>query len=187
MKDTFLKNEFWMLSVQGAFQRAGVYESNILENEFIRHAFRKGLRDYIENDLLEEYKFGVTEKKHLLNIQAFKSHAEIIGNGILKDNTFKYGIAQKLLNLYLKYLWVSGEIVEPVHFPVDARIQKALNMGKDFYPWTKMTTEEEYMKVINKANSIIIGTDLNWKGKFPEEIKSIAELELYLFSVETDY
>jgi len=62
MKDTFLKNEFWMLSIQGAFQRAGVYESNILENEYVRQAFRKGLREFIDTEFLCYYKVGVSEK-----------------------------------------------------------------------------------------------------------------------------
>lgn len=125
MKDIFLKNEFWMLSVQGAFQRARIYlknEKSSVQDEYLRDGFRNGFREYIDQKLINDYEVDLSEKKHLSNILAFKHHAESIGYGILYDNNFKYGVAQKLLNLYLKYLWVGGYIKEPIHFPVDARI-----------------------------------------------------------------
>ncbi|GEM67168.1 hypothetical protein SMI01S_07740 [Sphingobacterium mizutaii NBRC 14946 = DSM 11724] len=190
MRDIFLKNELWILSIQRAFQRAGIYlknEKSSLQDEYLRDAFRQGLREYIDLQLLNDYEVGVTEENHLANILAFKQHAESIGYGFLYDNTFKYGIAQKLLNLYLKYLWVGGYIKEPVHFPVDARIQEYLKMGKDSFPWTKMTRQNQYMTVINKAKAILAKEDLKWKGVLPGEIISIAELELYLFSKDITY
>lgn len=60
-------------------------------------------------------------------------------------------------------------------------------MGNEAFPWTQMTKEDEYMKVINKAKVILAGEDPTWKGSFPTEIKSIAELELYLFSENKTY
>jgi hypothetical protein len=45
----------------------------------------------------------------------------IFGN--ICKGKINFGIAQKMLNLYLKYMWSLGNIQEPPHFPVDRIIQ----------------------------------------------------------------
>lgn len=81
----------------------------------------------------------------------------------------RYGTAQKILNVHLKYLWCLGRITDPPHFPVDRRIQETMKM-KNVLSWTKhMKKEEEYMKVIDFAVS----------QKHGEE--SLAAFELRLF------
>lgn len=47
-----------------------------------------------------------------------------------------FGVAQKLLNLYLKYLWCLGEIDTPPHCPVDSRI--LVTVGLPNVRWSKM-------------------------------------------------
>ena len=187
MKDKILKNEFWSLSLKGSLQRASIYskdEEQISYSEEFRHTFRTGLREFIETMIVNDYEIGVTEEKHLSNIMALKEHAEFIGQGIIHNNTFNYGVAQKLLNLYLRYLWLGDFIKEPVHFPVTNQIQECLMMGKESISWTKMTKVEEYMRVINKAKTILADEDRKWNLY---DIKSIAELDLSFMDVEVCY
>ena len=93
-----------------------------------------------------------------------------------------FGISQKMLNLYLKYQWCKGAIVEPPHFPVDRIIQEELNKvarknklkAKKIEPWTQFKDENHYLKVVNHARSLsIIDDDIN--GLSP------ANIELTLF------
>jgi hypothetical protein len=56
---------------------------------------------------------------------------------------YKYGVAQKLLNLFLKYLWCLGTIAEPPHCPVDRII-----IGKTCYKdknWTEIVQRSEQL------------------------------------------
>lgn len=165
-KQTFLHYEIWILSFGGAFQRSGVY-SNATEIE--RNEFRKKLRDYIENNLLTQYKNAVSEEQHisnLLNIIEYSSNfKDILNNGKLN-----LGISQKLLNLVLKYLWCLGDIATPSHFPVDRIIQEKIK-NKPLINWTGLTKVEEYLKIIRLAEALA-----------KKENMSLAQWELENFS-----
>ncbi len=54
---------------------------------------------------------------------------------ILFGNGFRVGIAQKALNLYLKYLWCLGKITEPPHCPFDSIIISEIKCN---IKWTEM-------------------------------------------------
>lgn len=72
---------------------------------------------------------------------------------ILKNGTYKYGVAQKLLNLALKYYWCLGYIPEPPHCPVDRIIiDKTQLKGK--VNWTEIEDEHEYRQVIEAVRKI---------------------------------
>jgi len=84
----------------------------------------------------------------------------------LLEGRISFGTVQKILNLYLKYLWSINLIVEPPHCPIDSIILSHLN---DYVTrWTKMN-KEKYVRIINKINLT--------RGD-----KSIAEWELSVFS-----
>jgi hypothetical protein len=59
----------------------------------------------------------------------------------------RIGIAQKFLNLLLKYLWALDLITEPPHCPVD-RVVIDLSSEHIVLNWTEMTTVDEYMSAI---------------------------------------
>ena len=45
-----------------------------------------------------------------------------IGSDVLGQLSYKYGIAQKFINLSLKYHWCLDLIQEPPHCPIDSTI-----------------------------------------------------------------
>ena len=132
------------------------------------------LRRTIDDDFLPIYKQGeVTDEAHISNIQQLCDKAKNKYGAILNKGTFRFGTAQKLLNLYLKYLWCLKEIKTPPHFPVDRRIQTEMKMT--ITNWTSLDTSEAYMAIINAA-----------RAKFIPQFKSLALMELELFGRSAD-
>ncbi|AUC76138.1 hypothetical protein [Olleya sp. Bg11-27] len=185
MKKTFLNNEIWILTFGGAFQRAQVYSENYPEKT--RIAFRKALRDEVEKLVNNKYQVKVSENEHITNIKSIVSFS----NDLKVENTnipINFGVAQKMLNLYLKYLWCLGELkYEPTHFPVDRLIQIELNKitrneknkhlkiaPKKIEAWTQFKDESKYIDIINLAKTIIDKVEVY-------KHFSLAQLELTLF------
>lgn len=117
-------------------------------NEVVRANFRNQLKVYVSENILPQYKETVSEEIHVANIQKIVSfsiqYASILNNGILN-----FGVAQKLLNLLLKYHWCIGEIAEPPHLPVDRIIQEKI--GNKIINWTSLNEVEVYQNIIEAA------------------------------------
>ena len=175
MKRTFINSEIWSLTIGGAFQRANVYKPNVLEKD--KKEFKSMLKGYIDNTIVPSYKQGsVSDTIHIENIESLQQHTTAFGK-LLTNGQFNFGVSQKLLNLYLKYLWCLGIIPEPPHFPVDRIIQQKLKY-KPIIAWTKIETSKEYMSIVNFAR-----TKINSKDEF---YNSLAVIELNLFSRRHD-
>ena len=165
-KSEFLNTEIWLLTFGGAFQRANIYRRNT--NEKDRKEFREGLSHYIDDNLLQKYKEDISDNEHLKNIDAvikFTQHYDTI----LNNGRIKFGVAQKVLNLYLKYQWCLGNIQMPPHFPIDRIIQKKMKHLK-IINWTTMDEKEDYLTIINFAKTLA------------KKDQRIAEWELINFS-----
>ncbi|MGO4912051.1 hypothetical protein [Leeuwenhoekiella sp. W20_SRS_FM14] len=143
----FLKDEIWILAFGGALQRSGIYGPNS-ENE--RRLFRVGMRGFIEREIIPKYKNKpVIDDVHIQNLRDIIQES-VNYKDLLSTGSINVGIAQKLLNLILKYYWVLGWVNEPPHFPIDRIIQGKLPVHSRI-TWTKMKTIEEYKVVIEAA------------------------------------
>lgn len=167
MKQQFIKEEVWLLSTFGAFQRANIYLPEVTEKE--KTAFRKALQQFINDKLVPVYQSAVTEEVHISNIETL-SMFSFGFKEILKNEQLNFGVSQKLLNLYLKYLWCLDSIPTPPHFPVDRIIQTKLGI-KNIEAWTQFESAAPYMDVVNKAKEVLKNT----------EYTSLAQLELEIF------
>jgi hypothetical protein len=163
----FIQSEVWILSTFGAFQRANIYKNNISEIE--KKHFRFQLKEFIINVLVDDYRQDVNEKTHVQNIEQLSDFSKNF-DSILQGGKLNFGVSQKLLNLYLKYLWCMDMVATPPHFPVDSIIQKKLRVSSPV-PWTKMTTSVDYLRIIDIAKELLPN----------HPYKTIAELELHLF------
>tara|TARA_R110000765_G_scaffold94079_3_gene177438 strand:- start:3397 stop:3945 length:549 start_codon:yes stop_codon:yes gene_type:complete len=179
MKEDFINKEIWMLTYGASFQRAYAYIDNASE-ETKRH-FKTKTSGLIDN-MLPQYKKGnVTDKEHITNIKEVSNYSNHFSE-IFNGGQINFGIAQKMLNLYLKYQWCLGNIAEPPHFPVDRIIQQKLNKSArqykqnqiDLKPWTRFKDEVHYLKVVNHARALS-KIDKSMKGLSP------ANIELTLF------
>lgn len=171
MKNKFINSEIWSLTIGGAFQRANVYKPDVLEKD--KKDFKFMLKGYIGNTIVPSYNKGnMCDDVHIENIRSVQQYTSNFDK-LLTNGQFNFGVSQKLLNLYLKYLWCLDIIPEPPHFPVDRIIQEKLKY-KPLIAWTKIQRPEEYMSIVNFAR-----TKINPKD---ECYISLATIELNLFS-----
>ena len=168
MKKQFLLSEIWSLSISAAFQRANVYVKGF-NDEKEKEAYKKRLREHLET-IAQQYKKPIDETTHIQNIHSVSE----CGHNCLANGKLNFGVSQKLLNLYLKYLWCLDMIPMPPHFPIDRLIQEKLKV-KNVIAWTFEMNEDNYTEIIEKAR---------YKAK--NENISLAELELGLFKRRND-
>ena len=180
MKSEYIINELWILSIAGAFQRANIYAPNSLKAS--KKAFKKDLKIYLEQLIKDQYYNEVNELTHIANIHALSDYSKKFDT-LLKNGKLNFGVSQKILNLFLKYIWCLKLIPMPPHFPVDRLIQVKLNKkAKDnsfetriIVPWTQLEDDSEYLEIIILAKKI-----KNADKKYAN--MSLAEMELALFS-----
>ena len=146
-KTAFLRYEFGILTIKASLatrtEGAPIYLASYKEHQ--RGPFKDALRKELQN-LESAYSNGrVAGPIHCEYIGAFadqlsKSHGEF-----LNDNRMRFGVSQKFVNLYLKYLWVAGLIEEPPHCPVDGIIRDLASLK---YDWTTSDSRPEYEAAI---------------------------------------
>jgi len=168
MKNKFIENELWYLSISGAFQRNPVYAKNIDDKSGKKkEAFKVKLRANVI-EIIKRYEAFVSDEDHvgnILEIIAFNKD-EILTNGKLT-----FGTAQKLLNLYLKYIWCTDRLAHiPPHCPVDSVILKKSKKYKS-RRWTQLDCKDDYMLCI---------TDLREQASYNN--LHLAEWELAVFN-----
>ncbi len=105
----FIEGEFLTLSISGALQRSSTYAT---EAEQDREAVRRGLR-LILRDLATRYSVLVGDEAHIKNIEELATRAGKDYPKFLNGDHLRFGIAQKALNLYLKYLWCADRLPRP--------------------------------------------------------------------------
>lgn len=153
----FLRGEFLTSSVLGAMQHSGTYLKGVDEGS--RRAFGRALRKILSG-LSEQYAKPVSEDVHLRNITYLSDALSKAFADILTNGRFRIGIAQKALNLYLKYLWCAGYIGPvPPHCPFDSIIIRKLP-GCERITWTSIDSINEYSRLVSKAKRIADGRSL---------------------------
>ncbi|HKO78233.1 MAG TPA: hypothetical protein VJU52_13535 [Flavobacterium sp.] len=166
MKEKFINNEFWTLTFGAAFQRANVYKGDVTDTQ--KSDFKLQTREFIESSLMPHYsEITVSDEIHIENINKLSDFTRQF-QSILQNGKLNFGVSQKMLNLYLKYLWCHNKISHPPHFPVDRRIQEIARF-KPVVSWTQFTDSTDYMRVINHVR------------KENKEYSTIAEYELDKF------
>jgi len=148
-KTEYLVSELWILAWNASVQRAEIFKEGAWKNERERIGkFKQQVIDYLKKKIVPQYRETVEEHKHCENIRNLINCANTIDPSLLREAEYKYGVAQKLLNLALKYYWCLGHIKEPPHCPID-KIVIDRTTCKGSLSWTKMRTEKEYLKVIS--------------------------------------
>ena len=109
------------------------------------------IKERIRSLVREQYSIGkVNSDSHTKNISDFAQLASKEFSRILKGDRLKIGVSQKIINLYLKYLWCFGKISEPPHCPFDRNIISKLNLVNP-PNWTKIDDIEIYKTLVKKA------------------------------------
>src|SRR5450759_1393861 len=102
MQERYLLDEFFGLTLGASVQRAGVYAPDLEESQ--RKSFQHGLRVALEEAALG-YSRSVNSETHTKRIASLAARLSREHAGLLANGRLRIGVAQKALNLYLKYLW----------------------------------------------------------------------------------
>jgi hypothetical protein len=146
-KENFLRNEFLTMSLLGALGRSKTYSQFISDQD--KSLFRITLREKL-NEIGRSYISSVKEEEHLENINKLADDLSSKFPYYLKNGRFRIGIAQKALNLYLKYLWCVGLIPSPPHCPFDSIVISNIPGCSDLN-WTSLDTLGDYKRLVNAA------------------------------------
>lgn len=168
-KNEFLMNEFITLTLMGGLstrnKKYPVYRKDVNSDPF-----KKYLRKKLTN-ISEKYRNQNIKEEELVNlINELSKDATEKFQDILHENHFRIGISQKIINLFLKYLWCLDWIKEPPHCPFDSIIKNKLNC-LSLIDWTKLDTIDDYKKYTEVVFQIA-----NAQGK------SIAQWELEMWN-----
>lgn len=104
----------------------------------------------------EEYEYPVSEDRHCDIIEEIANTLSREFLAILSGGRFRIGIAQKALNLYLKFKWCLCKIPPPPHCPFDRRIIDAVRRNCQYEgpSFTEMETIEEYRSLVEAAKCV---------------------------------
>ena len=118
-----------------------------------------------------QYENRVSIEEHIKNVISFANNITDHHQTILANDRFRIGTSQKVLGLYLKYLWALGQIPEPPVCPFDRTIIDELELEEEIN-WTELDSENDYRKLIDAA--IIKATESGFGN-------SLAKWELYVW------
>ncbi len=157
-KITFLESQFWILTIGAAFQHTGIYKKE-LENNYAASKQKIIFRQQLQTEVIalaKKYQQEtISEVQHIENIESITK----IESNLLALDHLPFGIAQKIVNLYLKYLWCAGLIQEPPHCPIDRVIQQHFKLP--IVNWTAIEfTKEKYKSIIKVLQAKNISTSL---------------------------
>ena len=156
---SFLNYEFATLSlVAGLATRnplSPIYRKNVSEDQRQR---TKGWLRLKLKIIGEQYHADlISESKHIENIATLAETTTHELGGILFQEKLRFGVAQKILNLYLKYLWVTDYIAEPPHCPIDGRIAQKAKLP---YQWTISDSQQEYEEAVAALKAGPLGSSI---------------------------
>jgi hypothetical protein len=157
----FLEEIFVSNAIAASFSvRSGgvIYASGITEEQ------RSKLREVAKRELrglATGYSTPVSEGQHIQNISNLATSISHNCNLLLSEGCFRFGIAQKALNVYLKYLWCANRIPTPPHCPFDSIVigkLKLLHGSPD--QWTRIVDASPYKAWVSAAKLVAGPTSL---------------------------
>ncbi len=152
-KKGFIENEILILTINGALSRGKAVYNFYEENDITDGRKKIGFRNFIKDELKklkDVYKDDtVDEEAHIQNLLSFKKAIDANYKSILRNGGINFGRVQKLLNLYLKYMWALSEIGLPPHCPFDSIIISKLDDVSGII-WTDMSLDD-YRLLVSRA------------------------------------
>ena len=174
----FISYELGLLTIKAALSTRDkeftIYNKSIKSHQ--RKPVKKAIREVLDG-IEKKYTPMISAEDHVKYIsETANSLSEKVGK-YLKDNRFRVGIAQKLINMHLKYLWCSNVIGEPPHCPIDGIIRDKVrqNDANFDYDWIKNDSIEEYKTAVTALETVA-----------NKQNRSVAQWELHEFRRRDD-
>jgi hypothetical protein len=159
--EEFLESVFLSNTLRDAFAtRARIGGRRIYRDkkptDKARTAVGNALKSKLRSLAWQYYSRKVDDVTHIRNIAALARFVSTTSGVFLNGGTLFFGVAQKALNLYLKYLWCWDPNFIPPHCPFDDKIIKALGalpVGVDT-KWTTSNSVPSYRAWVAAARAI---------------------------------
>lgn len=119
---------------------------------------REALRNELRVRLIEIAVACSAASAEEAHIQGISKLVALLGErapiGCLNEGCLSFGVGQKMVNSYLKYLWCAGRIPTPPHCPFDDIIIRKLSLPPGCGPkWTE-AGESDYRLWVNAAKRL---------------------------------
>jgi len=153
-KRKFLRSEILLATLNASLatrnEKAKVYAAGVGEDE--KTEVRAGISKRLTELDAAYLGGGVTGESHCENIESFAGDLGKEFRQYFEGQRFRIGITQKLVNLYLKYIWVLEWIPEPPHCPFDGVvISHIAGLPAESRNWTALDNLDAYRKLVDLA------------------------------------
>ena len=152
--DEFIKKIILRNTINAAFQRGKVYANNLSSND--KTTLKNAIKTKLKELSLLYYDGNTAQEQHIKNIEFLSQTISQNHSNKLRGDRLRIGTAQKLLNLYVKFLWCLNEINEPIHCPIDDKVLKKINVNQN---WTDIDSIEDYKVIITKIRGCILDNE----------------------------
>jgi len=149
--DEFLRIEYFTIAWNSSVQRNNTNLRSLSDEQISQ--LKSGVYNMLFNQLLEAYENEVIENQHIKNIIRIKQKVIQYSRLFNIEIYYKISSAQKLLNVLLKFLWVSDYINEPPHCPIDRIIINNLPRNERVN-WTNINDVRIYKTIINRLRNL---------------------------------
>lgn len=176
-KEEFLIKEMIQSSISSGLQTRNqdfpIYNYENLQLSDAKN-LRRDIYDYLLLYLMQYVPNN--EEQHVERIKNLSTQLSRKYKDILHKGRFRIGVSQKIINLFLKHMWIIGKIGEPIHCPFDniikIKLLKGLN-GVSLTDWTEFDQMNMYKKYVQLAGnkalehncSIAVWELENWKNR----------------------
>lgn len=158
-KRGFLIRQFAEFSISCA--KPGYYDDNPIfdfESEEFSLEYAKKMKNDIRNFLFEYYadlaSKHVSEEDHKKRLLSLSMIISRRYKRILNERQYRLGIAQKIVNTFLKLLWSAGLIKTPHHCPFDDMVKRKIQkFSEEGYLecWVDFTSMKAYENYVSAA------------------------------------
>jgi hypothetical protein len=158
-KRRFLSYELGLLTLKAALSTRDdeypVYNKNT--KVFQRAKAKRAIRECLATIEAKYSERAIPEDEHTAFIVDVASDLSEKLSRYLHEGRFRIGVAQKLVNVHLKYLWTACFCPEPPHCPIDGIIRDRAGIS---YNWTQSDSIEEYSRAIDALRRIASNSGL---------------------------
>ena len=152
-KRRFIFYELGLLTLKAALStRDGEYPVyNKDSKPFQRSNAKRVMRELLAKIEIRYSEGGISEEEHVDFIADVTTNLSNRLTRYLHHGRFRVGVAQKPVNVHLKYLWAAGLCPEPPHCPIDGIIRDIAGIG---CTWTQSDSIDEYKTAISALKAI---------------------------------
>jgi hypothetical protein len=164
-KQRFLRYIFVIESISSAVKTRNkkfpVYKKGI--NDSRKRPFKQFLMDYLTNLWVDVD--SLDKVQMMIEINALKVKCNSDFRALFHGSGFRLGVSQKMITLYAKYLWVSGQLkTRPSLIPYDGVVKRMLQ-DDSLVDWTELDDINEYVRITQAIEEVSNGKAAEWELK----------------------